>query len=127
MKGLKADSENAKESFNQLKKEMENSQAKINQIKDELALKENELESTKSLLNSLRNNSSPQNYLRLRDKLVNKIYSADPDNEDLMSLMNLDVLEVFKKYEEFKKSAEIKIDETTETIQELKSKLRYHF
>ena len=74
---------------------------------------------------SPQNDSQSWNYKKLRNKLVTKIVSSDPDNDwNLEALMNLDILEVFKKYEEININSKIKNESTTEDLNNVKSKLK---
>ena len=86
-------------------------------------MKESEIESLKTKLHSTQNNSQSLKYKKLRDILVNNIFSSDPENEEMETLMNLDILKVFNKYEEVNNKAKIKNEDTTETLNEVKSKL----
>ena len=86
-------------------------------------MKESEIESLKTRLHSTQNDSQSLKYKKLRDILVNNIFSSDPENEEMETLMNLDILKVFNKYEEVNNKAKIKNEDTTETLNEVKSKL----
>ena len=67
-------------------------------------------------------------YRKLRQDWAIKVYQSDPSNEDLDNLLSLEPEELFKKYEEksMKKanSDRTKLEETKETLQDLKNKLK---
>ena len=68
-------------------------------------------------------------YRKLKQLLATKIFQANPTNEDLDNLLGLEPEKLFKKYEEITKSGtnsdRIKLEETTETLQDMKSKLKF--
>ena len=104
----------------------------LNKIREKLALKVGELESFKTPSNSVQDNPQSQNddldlkqkYKRLRDVLVMKVFSLEFNKEDLETLMNLDVLELFDKYEQVKNNDKINIEDTAETLNDVKGKLK---
>ena len=67
-------------------------------------------------------------YRKLRQDWAIKVYQSDPSNEDLDNLLSLEPEKLFKKYEEkCKKKANsdrTKLEETTETLQDVKNKLK---
>jgi len=98
--------------------------SKLDQSNAELALKEGKIESLKTQLKQNQALDLNQKYKKLRDVLVTKVFSSDSKNEELETLMNLDVLELFNKYEQIKNKAIFKIEDSTETLNDLKSKLK---
>ena len=66
-------------------------------------------------------------YRKLKQLLATKIFQANPSNEDLDNLLSLEPDKLFEKYEQIKKSGtnseRIKLEETTETLQDVKVKL----
>ena len=67
-------------------------------------------------------------YRKLRQDWAIKVYQSDPSNEDLDKLLSLEPEELFKKYEEKSKkkanSDRTKLEETAETLQDVKTKLK---
>ena len=68
-------------------------------------------------------------YRKLRQDWAIKVYQSDPSNEDLENLLSLEPEELFKKYEENSKkkanSDRTKLEETAETLQDVKTKLKW--
>ena len=65
-------------------------------------------------------------YRKLKQLLATKVFQSNPRNEDLDILLNLEVNELFNKYEKIineTNSDRIKLEETTETLQDVKIKL----
>ena len=66
-------------------------------------------------------------YRKLRQGWAIKVFQSDPSNEDLDNLLSLEPEMLFKKYEQIKKetnSGRIKLEETTENLQDVKIKLK---
>ena len=65
-------------------------------------------------------------YRKLKQLLATKIFQANPSNEDLDNLLSLEPEKLFEKYEQIMKSGtdRIKLEETTETLQDVKNKLK---
>lgn len=66
-------------------------------------------------------------YRRLRQGWAIKVFQSDPSNEDLDNLLSLEPEKLFKKYEQVMKetnTGRIKLEETTETLQDVKIKLK---
>ena len=66
-------------------------------------------------------------YRKLKQIFATKIFQANPSNEDLDILLNLEVDELFNKYEKIindTNSERIKLEETNETLQDVKVKLK---
>jgi hypothetical protein len=89
--------------------------------KVELEKVENQLETEVALKKSLE--ESLAKYRKLRQDWVVKVYQSDPSNEDLDILLSLEPEKLFKKYEQIT-SDRIKLEETTDTLQDLKDKLK---
>ena len=66
-------------------------------------------------------------YRKLRQGWAVKVFQSDPSNEDLDNLLSLEPEMLFKKYEQIMKetsSGRIKLEETTENLQDVKIKLK---
>ena len=66
-------------------------------------------------------------FRKLRQDWAIKVYQSDPSNEDLDNLLSLEPEKLFKKYEQLMKettSDRIKLEEITETLQDVKNKLK---
>merc|ERR1712223_1971108 len=86
--------------------------------KESLALKDMEIESLKNQL---------QNYQKMRQIIATKVFCSDVRNENLDNLLNCDIDELFEKYVQIintKKSQMDNHEETIETINDIKGKLR---
>ena len=68
-------------------------------------------------------------YRNLKQLLATKILHSNPSNEDLDNLLSLEPEKLFKKYEQITKSGtnsdRIKLEETVETLQDVKNKLKF--
>ena len=70
---------------------------------------------------------STTKYRKLRQGWAVKVFQSDPSKEDLDNLLSLEPEMLFKKYEQIMKetnSGRIKLEETTETLQDVKIKLK---
>ena len=66
-------------------------------------------------------------YRKLKQNWAIEVFQCDPSNEDLDNLLSLEPEELFKKYEKIMKgtnSDRIKVEEATETLQDVKNKLK---
>ena len=66
-------------------------------------------------------------YEKLKQILATKIFFSDTKNENLIELLKLDIEELFEKYEQnmiAKNQNKIKLEETTETLNDMKIKLK---
>ena len=66
-------------------------------------------------------------FRKLRQDWAIKVYQSNPDNEDLDNLLSLEPEKLFKKYEQLMKettSDRIKLEEITETLQDVQNKLK---
>ena len=100
--------------------EESNSESKVELEKVENQL-QTEVASKKSLEESL------TKYRKLKQLLATKVFQSNPRNEDLDILLNLEVDELFNKYEKIINETQadrIKLEETTETLQDVKNKLK---
>ena len=96
----------------------------LEKSKEELVKVENQLEieaaSKKVLEESL------SSYRKLRQSWAVKVYQSNRSNEDLDNLLSLEPEKLFNKYEQIMKeqnSDRIKLEETTDTLQDVKLKL----
>ena len=92
--------------------------------KVELEKVENHLQTEVALKRSME--ESLTKYRKLKQLLATKVFQSNPRNEDLDILLNLEVDELFNKYEKIiteTNSDRIKLEETTETLQDVKIKL----
>ena len=101
----------AQKALEELKAE---SKLDLETVEDQL---QTEVASKKSLEESL------AKYRKLRQDWVVKVYQSDPSNEDLDTLLSLEPDKLFKKYEQIT-SDRIKLEETTDTLQDVKNKLK---
>ena len=89
----------------------------------ELEKLKNQLQTSKSSLEA-----SVIKYRKVKQLLATKIFQASPSNEDLDNLLSLETEKLFEKYEQITKSGpnsdKIKLEETTETLQDVKNKLK---
>mgnify|MGYP001479905221 CR=1 FL=1 len=101
-----------------MKKALEKSKAesKVESEKVENQL-EIEVASKKPLEESL------STYRKLRQDWAIKVYQSNRSNEDLDNLLSLEPDKLFKKYEQIT-SDRIKLEETTDTLQDVKNKLK---
>ena len=100
--------------------EESNSESKV-----ELEKVEDQLQTEVALKKSME--ESLTKYRKLKQLLATKVFQSNPRNEDLDVLLNLEVDELFNKYEEIineTNSDRIKFEETSETLQDVKIKLK---
>ena len=86
---------------------------------------ENQLQTEVASKKSLEESNTK--YRKLRQDWAVKVYQSDPSYEDLDNLLSLEPDQLFKKYEQIMKetnSDRIKLEETTETLQDVKNKLK---
>ena len=104
-----------------VKKALEESKA---ESKMELEKLKNQLQISKSSLEK-----SMIEYRKIKQFLATKIFQANPSNEDLDNLMNLEPEKLFEKHEQITRfgsnSDKIKLEETTKTLQDVKNKLKF--
>ena len=96
----------------------------LEKSKEELVKLENQLETEAASKKMLEESLS--SYRKLRQSWAVKVYQSNPSNEDLDRLLSLEPETLFKKYEQIMKeqsSDRIKLEETTETLKDLKIKL----
>jgi hypothetical protein len=103
-----------------VKKALEESKS---ESKMELEKFKNQLQTSKLSLEA-----SVTKYRKLKQLLATKIFQASPSNEDLDNLLSLETETLFEKYEQITKSGsnsdKIKLEQTTETLQDVKNKLK---
>merc|ERR1712203_370170 len=103
-----------------------------NEIQAELASKNEEIQSLKSQLETTKNNSQikiekeielkneaeklNEKYEKLRQILASKVFDSNSKNQNLIDLYNLDIAELFHKYENIKNITKLKIEDTNETL-----------
>ena len=105
-----------------MKKALEKSNA---EYKVELEKVENQLETEAASKKALEESLSA--YRKLRQDWAVKVYQSNHSNEDLDNLLSLEPEKLFNKYEQIMKeqnSDKIKLEETTETLQDVKIKLK---
>ena len=107
-----------KKDWASVKKALEESKAESKMELEEL---KNQLQTSKSSLEA-----SVIKHRKLKQLLATKIFQANPSNEDLDNLLSLEPEKLFEKYEQIMKSwtDRIKLEETTETLQDVKNKLK---
>ena len=87
----------------------------------ELEKLKNQLQTSKSYLEK-----SKIKHRKLKQLLAIKIFQSNLSNEDLDNLLSLEPEKLFEKYEQIMKSGtdRIKLEETTDTLQDVKNKLK---
>ena len=120
--------------FHDLEKSKIQAKLKIENMKAEIMLKNQRMEelekykveATTQTKNLQSLEESDTKYRKFKDRLINKIFNAKSNKEELRSLLALNIETLFEKYEEIMKSENsVKIKhETIETLNDVKNKLK---